>query len=117
MENLFAMIEGATSHEIASLEQIDQEKMPEFLSKLGIWDFYEMAREEYTSKSADDEKLLILKYYNHLLLGIFLSFVVWILFFLVWILFWFLCDGNYKNFISFCLGIIFCNVNCKIFTS
>ena len=31
--------------------------MQEFLSKLAIWDFYEMTREEYTSKSADDKKL------------------------------------------------------------
>ena len=50
--------------------------MQEFLSKLAIWDFYEMTREEYTSKSADDKKLLILKYYNELLSGIFLLFVV-----------------------------------------
>ena len=117
MENLFAMIEGAKSHEISSLEQINQEKMQEFLSKLAIWDFYEMTREEYTRKSADDKKLLILKYYNDLLSDIFLLFVAWILLFVVWILFWFLCDINYKNFISFCLDIIFCNVNYKIFTS
>ena len=117
MENLFAMIEEATSHEISSLDQINQEKMQEFSSKLATWDFYEMTREEYMSKKADDKKLLILKYYNHLLSGIFLLFVAWILFFVVWILFWFLCDVNYKNFISFCLDIIFCNVNYKIFTS
>ena len=117
MENLFAMIEGAKSHEISSFEQINQEKMQEFLSKLAMWDFYEMTREEYMNKSADDKKLVILKYYNDLLSGIFLLLVVWILFFVVWILFWFLCDINYKNFISFCLDIIFCNVNYKIFTS
>ena len=76
MENLFAMIEGPKSHEISSLEQINQEKMQEFLSKLAIWDFYEMTREEYSSKSADDKKLLILKYYNNLLSGIFLLFVI-----------------------------------------
>ena len=117
MENLFAMIEGAKSHEISSFEQINQEKMQEFLSKLAMWDFYEMTREEYMNKSADDKKLVILKYYNDLLSGIFLLLVVWILLFVVWILFWFLCDINYKNFISFCLDIIFCNVNYKIFTS
>ena len=114
MENLFAMIEGAKSHEISSLEQINQEKMQEFLSKLAIWDFYEMTREEYSSKSADDKKLLILKYYNNLLSGIFLLFVLWILFS---IKFSFQCNVNYKNFTSFCLDIIFCNVNYKIFTS
>ena len=107
MENLFAMIEGAKSHEISSFEQINQEKMQEFLSKLAMWDFYEMTREEYMNKSADDKKLVILKYYNDLLSGIFLLLVVWILLFVVWILFWFLCDINYKNVISFCLDIIF----------
>ena len=117
MENLFAMIEGAKSHEISSFEQINQEKMQEFLSKLAMWDFYEMTREEYMNKSADDKKLVILKYYNDLLSGIFLLLVVWILLFVVWILFWFLCDINHKNFISFCPDIIFCNVNYKIFTS
>ena len=117
MENLFAMIEGAKSYEISNLEQINQEKMQEFLSKLAIWDFYEMTREEYTIKSEDDKKLLVLKYCNDLLSGIFVLFNVWILFFVFWILLWFLCDINYKNFISFCLDIIFCNVNYKIFTS
>ena len=39
MENLFAMTEGAKSHEISSLEQINQEKMQELFSKLAIWDF------------------------------------------------------------------------------
>ena len=70
------MIEGPKSHEVLSLEQINQETMQEFLSKLAIWDFYEMTREEYTSKSADNKKLLILKYCNNLLSGIFLLFVV-----------------------------------------
>ena len=83
------MIEGAKSHEISSLKQINQEKMQEFHSRLAISDFYEMTREEYTSKSADDKKLLILKYCNDLLSGVFLLFVVWILFYVVWILFWF----------------------------
>ena len=76
MESLFSMIEGPKSHEVSSLEQINQETMQEFLSKLAIWDFYEMTREEYTSKSADDKKLLISKYCNNLLSGIFLLFVV-----------------------------------------
>ena len=70
------MIEGPKSTEVTSLEQINQETMQDFLSKLTIWDFYEMTREEYTSKSADDKKLLILKYYSQLISGIFLLFVV-----------------------------------------
>ena len=67
LESLFSMIEGPKSTEVTSLEQINQETMQDFLSKIAIWDFYEMTREEYTHKSAVDKKLLILKYYNQLL--------------------------------------------------
>ena len=76
MESLFSMIEGPKSSEVTSLEQINQETMKEFLSKLAKGTFNEMTREEYTSKSAVDKKLLILKYYNNLLSGIFLLFVI-----------------------------------------
>ena len=75
MENLFSMIGGPKSTEVTSLEQINHETMQDFLSKIAIWDFYEMTREEYTNKSQDDKKLLILKYYNQLVSGISLLFV------------------------------------------
>ena len=75
MESLFSMIEGPKFTEVSSLEQINQQTMQDFLSEIAIWDFYEMTREEYTNKSADDKKLLILKYYNQLLSGISLLFV------------------------------------------
>ena len=64
------MIEGSTSNEISTVEQIDHATMQEFLSKLAIWDFFEMSKEEYTSKSEHDKKLLIIKYYNVLTAGI-----------------------------------------------
>ena len=54
------MIKRPKSHEVSNLDEINQERMQEFLAKLAKWDFYEMTREEYTSKSADDKKLLIL---------------------------------------------------------
>ena len=75
MENLFSMIEGPKSTEVTSLEQINHETMQDFLSKIAIWNFYEMTREEYTNKSQDDKKLLILKYYNQLVSGISLLLV------------------------------------------
>ena len=65
------MIEGSTSNEISTVEQIDHATMQEFLSKLAIWDFFKMPKEEYTSKSEHDKKLLIIKYYNVLTAGIF----------------------------------------------
>ena len=65
------MIEGSTSNEISTVEQIDHATMQEFLSKLAIWDFFEMSKEEYTSKSEHEKKSLIIKYYNVLTAGIF----------------------------------------------
>ena len=66
-----SMIEGSTSNEISTVEQTDHATMQEFLSKLAIWDFFEMSKEEYISKSEHDKKLLIIKYYNALSAGIF----------------------------------------------
>ena len=71
MESLMSMIEGSKSNEISAVEQIDHATMQELLSKLAIWDFFEMSKEEYTSKSENDKKLLIIKYYNALSAGIF----------------------------------------------
>lgn len=62
MEKLFSMIEGPTSNEVTTLEQINQETMPEFLSKISIWDCYEMTKEQHTNKSESDKTLLILQY-------------------------------------------------------
>lgn len=47
MENLFAMVEGSSSSEISSLDQIDQNLFKEFLSKSSVWDFYEMVKEGF----------------------------------------------------------------------
>ena len=51
MESLISMIEGSTSNEITSVEQVDYATMQEFLSKLAIWDFFEMSKQEFTSMS------------------------------------------------------------------
>ena len=71
MQSLMSMIEGSTSNEISTVEQIDHATMQEFLSKLAIWDFFEISKEEYTSKSENDKKIFIIKYYNALSTGIF----------------------------------------------
>ena len=70
MESLRSMIEGSKYNKISAVEQIDHATMQEFLPKLAIWDFFEMSKEEYTSKSENDKKLLIIKYYNALSAGI-----------------------------------------------
>ena len=71
MDSLMSIIEGPKSNEIAAVEQIDHATMQEFMSKLAIWDFLEITKEEFTSKSENDKKLLIIKYYNALSAGIF----------------------------------------------
>ena len=49
-----SMIEGSKSNESSTVEQIDDATMQEFLSKLAIWDFFEMSKKEFTSKSEND---------------------------------------------------------------
>ena len=72
-----SMIESTSkSNEVTSVKQINQSTMQEFLEKIAIWDFYEMTRDEFTSKSDFDRELLIIKYYNSLLSGILLLFVI-----------------------------------------
>ena len=65
------MNEGLKSNEITAVEQMDHATMQEFLSKQARWDFLEITKEEFTSKSENDKKLLIIKYYNALSAGIF----------------------------------------------
>lgn len=78
------MIEASSkSKEIRSVQEIHHPTMQEFLSKLAIWDFFEMSRDEFTRKSELDKELLIVKYYNSLSPGIGLLFVVWVSFFTI----------------------------------
>ena len=65
-----SMIEGLKANEITTVEQIDHKTKQELLSELAVWDYYEMTKEEYTSKSEIDKKSLIIKYYNALSAGI-----------------------------------------------
>ena len=69
MDKLVAMVEATTFFEVINLEQIDQKRMQEFLSKNSVWDFYEMGRQEYLNKSNDEKSVLIIKYYNEMVKG------------------------------------------------
>ena len=66
MENILAMVEGPRTSEITSFDQIDQNLFQKLLPKSSIWDFYEISREEYTSKDDSEKKSLILKSYNYM---------------------------------------------------
>ena len=77
MEGTMSMIESTSkSNEVTSIKQINQSTMQEFFEKVAIWDFFEMSKDEFTSKSEVDRELLIIKYYNSLSSGIRLLFVV-----------------------------------------
>ena len=79
MENILAMVEGPSSSEISNINQIDQNLLEEFLAKSSVWDFYEMTKEEYSSKGSDQKQVLIIRYYNEVVKGkiyIFASFLL-----------------------------------------
>ena len=52
MEDILAMVEGPSTSEITTFDQIDQNLFKEFLTKTCVWDFYEMSREEYLNKDS-----------------------------------------------------------------
>lgn len=79
MENILAMVEEPSSSEISNINQIDQNLLEEFLAKSSVWDFYEMTKEEYSSKGSDQKQVLIIRYYNEVVKGkiyIFASFLL-----------------------------------------
>ena len=45
------MVEGNSSTEISTVEQIDENLLKEFLNKISIRDFYETSKGDYMSKS------------------------------------------------------------------
>ena len=46
MEDILPMVEGPSTSEITTFDQIDKNLFKEFLIKTCVWDFYEMSREE-----------------------------------------------------------------------
>ena len=69
MEDILAMVEGPSTSEITTVDQIDQNLFKEFLTKTFVWDFYEMSREEYLNKDNIKKRSLILKFYNEMVKG------------------------------------------------
>ena len=48
---------------------MDENLFKEFHSKNSAWDFHNMSRDEYTTKSATEKEILIIKYYNEVQKG------------------------------------------------
>ena len=68
MEDILAMVEGPSTSEITTFNQIDRNIFKEFLAKSTVWDFYEMSKEEYLNKD-DIKQSLIIKFYNEMVKG------------------------------------------------
>ena len=64
MEKFLSMDEGATSCEILKINQMKENIFIEFLQKNS--DYNSMSRDEYTTKSAPEKEILIIKYYNEM---------------------------------------------------
>ena len=69
MESILAMVEGPSTSEITSFDQIDQNVFQELLAKSSVWDFYEISSKEYMNKDDGEQKSLILKFYNYMVKG------------------------------------------------
>ena len=67
MEKFISIVEGTS--EISNVEQIDKNLFKEFLLKNSMWDFHNMSRDEYITKSASEKEIFIIKYYNEMLKG------------------------------------------------
>ena len=76
MEAVLAMVEGPSTSEITSFDQIDHSVFQELLQKSSVWDFYEISKEKYMNKDDCEKKSLILKYYNYMLRVSFNCFIV-----------------------------------------
>ena len=67
MGKFLGMVEEST--EVSNTEKIDEKIFKEFLSKGSLWDFHNISREEYSTKSNPKKELLILKFYNEISKG------------------------------------------------
>ena len=75
MNAILNVVEGKSSQIDAS--SIDIDKLRSFQAKCNVWDFYDMTKEEYTNKLPSEKQDLIIAYYNKMVQGMLLSFVVW----------------------------------------
>ena len=75
MEAILDMVEGPSTSEMTSFDQIDHSVFQELPQKRSAWYFYEISKEECMNKDDGEKKSLILKYYNYMLRGKLLLFV------------------------------------------
>ena len=69
MEDALAMVKGPSTSKITSVDQIDQIKSKEFLSKSTLCDFFQISKEEYLNKVDNQKQSLIIKFSNESVKG------------------------------------------------
>ena len=67
MDAILNIIEGESSQ--IDVNSIDHEKLRNFQAKCSVWDFDDMTKEEYTSKSTTEKQDLVLSYYKKMVQG------------------------------------------------
>ena len=55
MEDILAMVEGLSTSEITTFDQIDHTIFRELLTRSSVWDFYEISWEEYMNKNNNEK--------------------------------------------------------------
>ena len=69
MEDILAMVEGPSTSETTTFDQIDYNTFKEFLCPTSLWDFCEMSKEEYLKKDDNQKQSLIVKFCNEMVKG------------------------------------------------
>ena len=74
MEKFLQMVYQTS--EVCNTQQINKDLFKEFLSKNLLWDFHNISREEYIAELNLEKQSLIINYYNEMVKGKSLIFVV-----------------------------------------
>ena len=62
----FLELADQPSTSVSSVRQMDENLFKEFLTKNLVWDFHNMTRDKYNTKTSSEKELLIIKYYNEM---------------------------------------------------
>lgn len=62
----FLEVADQPSTSVSSVRQMDENLFKEFLTKTLVWDFHNMTRDKYNTKTNSEKELLIIKYYNEM---------------------------------------------------
>ena len=100
MDAILNITEGESSQ--IDVNNIDHEKLRSFQAKCTVWDFYDMTKEEYSNKLPTEKQDLIISYYQNMVQGMLLLFVI--------------CNLKTKILVSiFYFWKLFCLIYCFVY--